>query len=173
MCAREKGGSEIDMYYCQKVACCRDITWPLLRASLELCKKIMQHRIIFKLQIPVRKRMNENEKNTPFLTTFFANFKNVVTSADGHEKWAKMSEKKIPENFRESRFLLFFWCFLVFLGTFKIFQIFFRIFRFFSFFLEKKWKFRNRFFFQNRKKMFSYFVPIAFLRRAPAPKSCF
>ena len=86
MCAREKGGSEIDMYYCQKVACCGLDTDILLRASLELDKKIVQHRIIFKLKIPVRKRMNENEKNTPFLTTFFENFKNVVTSADGHEK---------------------------------------------------------------------------------------
>ena len=89
MCAREKGGSEIDMYYCQKVACCRDTTIVvdiLLRASLELDKKMKQHRIIFKLKIPVRKRMNENEKNTPRPTTFFEIFENVVTSADGHEK---------------------------------------------------------------------------------------
>ena len=52
--------------------------------------------------------MNENEKNTPRPTTFFEIFENVVTSADGHEKWAKMSEKKISENFRENRFLVFF-----------------------------------------------------------------
>ena len=138
----------------------------MLRASLELCKKMKRHRIIFKLKIPVRKRMNENEKNTPFLTTFFEIFKNVVTSADGHEKWAKMSEKKFLKIFGK----VVFWCFLVFWGSFKIFQIF-QI--FFSDFFEKKWKFRNRFFFQNREKKFSYFVPIAFLRRAPAPKSCF
>ena len=30
--------------------------------------------------------MNENEKNTPRPTTFFEIFKNIVTSADGHEK---------------------------------------------------------------------------------------
>ena len=86
MCAREKGGSEIDMYYCQKVACCGLLDRILLWASLELCKKNAQHRNVFKLKIPVRKRMNENEKNTPRPTTFFENFKNVVTSADGHEK---------------------------------------------------------------------------------------
>ena len=107
MCAREKGGSEIDMYYCQKVACCRDTT-PLLRASLELCKKMRQHRIIFKLKIPVRKRMNENEKNTPRPTTFFEIFKNVVTNPDRHEKVSQNVRKKFSENFRESRFLVFF-----------------------------------------------------------------
>ena len=75
---------------------------------MELCKKNAQHRNVFKLKIPVRKRMNENEKNTPFLTTFFENFKNVVTSADGHEKVSQNVRKKNSENFRESRFLVFF-----------------------------------------------------------------
>ena len=59
--------------------------------------------------------MNENEKNTPFLTTFFEIFKNVVTSADGHEKVSQNVRKKIFGNFSGKSF---FDIFLVFFGVF-------------------------------------------------------